>query len=142
MADSKQPVRFVCVVEGEEFEVKDRNFILPASPVKPSRPVDVAPAPSRRKPRKNQWPDACTTCKGDGDVPLTEDDVEELMDEDEFEDIEEDTEYPYCPECIGKGKCPKCAEPLPENWKTLINDIDESLTCRSCGWEDGDDPVL
>lgn len=94
-------------------------------------PEDVA----KRVKRSTKWPLACQTCGGDGDVPLTEADLDE---EDENDTVA------YCQDCLGKGQCPRCASKLPENWKEQLKSVDEGdeLTCNRCHWEDGDDKVL
>lgn len=114
-------VKFEIIVDGEPVDV---------APVSPPFPSEVATTRRKKAPK---WPLACATCKGTGDVPLTEEDLDEDL---------EDQEVPFCKACMGRDKCPRCAESLPQDWKELIKDIDEYLTCEHCGWEDGDDPVI
>lgn len=95
----------------------------------PLQLTDLASTSSIKTSKK--WPNACRTCGGDGDVPVTEEDIES-----------DDDSIAFCVNCLGKGKCPRCAVKLPDDWKEQLKDIDETLTCTGCKWEDGDDRVL
>lgn len=95
----------------------------------PTAPVRVSTGKKSTK-----WQEACRTCGGDGDVPVSADDAENEGDDDDA--------IAFCTDCLGQGKCPRCAKELPADWKEQLKDVDETLKCSHCRWEDGDDPVL